>query len=127
MIEKGLYFAGYAIAHILFFGVNTPETVVRRLRFAYRLAGVKIVETPWVNGAERTIFLCPYRNLVKTHYGEKWLCHQKLDRVDDGYVTYLRRHKNIDYQRPRSCTELAHCADSEHCYSEVTRQKQQRH
>lgn len=127
MIEKGLYFAGYAIAHALFFGVNTPEAVVRRLRFAYRLVGVKIVETPQVDRTERTIFLCPYRNLATRRYGEKWLCHQKLDRVDDGYVTYLRRHKGIDYQRPRSCTELEHCANSEYCYSEVTRRKQQRY
>lgn len=127
MIEKGLYFAGYAIAHVLFFGVNRPETVVRRLRFAYRLAGVKIVETPQVDGAERTVFLCPYRNLVKTHYGEKWLCHQKLDRVDDGYVAYLRRHKDIHYQRPQSCTDLEYCVDSAYCYSEVTRREQQRH
>lgn len=121
MIEKGLYFVGYAIAPVLFFGVNTPKAVVCRLRFAYRLAGVKIIETPYIDGTERTIFLCPYRNLAKTRYGEKWLCHQKLDRVDDGYVTYLRRHKDIDYQRPRSCTALDHCADSAYCYSEVAR------
>ena len=119
MIEKGLYFAGYAIAHALFFGANTPEAVVRRLRFAYRLVGVKIVETPHVDGTERTIFLCPYRNLAKTRCGERWLCHQKLDRVDDGYVTYLRRNKGIDYQRPRSCTDLEYCRDSAYCYSEV--------
>lgn len=120
MIEKGLHFAGYAIAHLLFFGVNTPESVVRRLRLAYRLVGVKIVETPQVDGIERTVFLCPYRNLARTRYGKKWLCHQKLDRVDDGYVTYLRRHKNITYQRPRSCTDLAYCADSSYCYSEIS-------
>lgn len=120
MIEKGLHFAGYAIAHLLFFGVNTPESVVRRLRLAYRLVGVKIVETPQVDGIERTVFLCPYRNLARTRYGKKWLCHQKLDRVDDGYVTYLRWHKNITYQRPRSCTDLAYCADSSYCYSEIS-------
>lgn len=119
MLEKGLYVAGYVIAHVLFFGVNTPTAVVRRLRFAYRLVGVKIVETPRMDGTERTIFLCPYRNLATTRYGEKWLCHQKLDRVDDGYATYLR-HKDITYQRPRSCTDLAYCADSAYCYSEVT-------
>lgn len=71
MIEKGLYLAGYAIAHVLFFGMNTPEAIVRRLRFAYRLIDVKIVEMPQVDGAERTVFLCPYRNPVKTRYGEK--------------------------------------------------------
>lgn len=121
MLEKGLHTVGYAIAHVLFLGANTPEAVVRRLRFAYRLVGVKIVETPHVDGVERTIFLCPYRNLAATRYGEKWMCHQKLDRVDDGYVTYLRRHKDIDYQRPHSCTDLAYCTDSAYCYSEVTR------
>ena len=121
MLENALHAVGYAIAHVLFLGANTPKAVVCRLRFAYRLVGVKIVETPHVDGVERTIFLCPYRNLAATRYGEKWLCHQKLDRVDDGYVTYLRRHRNIDYQRPRSCSDLAYCADSAYCYSEVTR------
>lgn len=121
MIEKGLYFAGYAIAHVLFLGATTPEAIVRRLRFAYRLVGVEIVKTPCVDGVERTIFLCPYRDLVATRYGERWVCHQKLDRVDDGYATYLRRHKNIDYQRPRSCTDMPYCAESAYCYSEVSR------
>ena len=121
MLEKGLYVAGYAIAHVLFLGANTPTVVVRRLRFAYRLVGVKIADTPRIDGAERTIFLCPYREIAATRYGEKWVCHQKLDRVDDGYVTYLRRYKNIDYQRPRSCTDSESCADPAYCYSEVTR------
>lgn len=120
MIEKGLYSVGYAIAHVLFFKVSTPEAVVRRLRLAYRLVGVKIVETSEVNGTERTVFLCPYRNLARTRYGKKWLCHQKLDRVDDGYVTYLRRHKNITYQRPQSCTDSIYCGDSSYCYSELS-------
>ena len=121
MLEKVLYWIGYAIAHVLFVGSYTPESVVRRLRFAYRLAGVRIVETPRVDGVERTIFLCPYRDLGAGWFGRKWLCHEKLDRVDDGYVTYLRRHRNIDYRRPQSCSELAYCSDSEYCYSEVSR------
>jgi len=47
-------------------------------------------------------------------YGEKWVCHEKLDRVDDGYVTYLAK-RGIDYQRPRGCD------GSEVCYSTVVR------
>lgn len=121
MLENGLHAVGYLLAHVLFLGANTPEAVVGRLRVAYRLVGVTIVKTPRVDGAERTIFLCPYRNLATTRYGDKWVCHQKLDRVDDGYVTYLRQHKNIDYQRPRSCTDVAYCAESAYCYSEVSR------
>ena len=121
MLEKGLYVAGYVIAHVLFLRANTPKVVVRRLRFAYRLVGVKIADTPRIDGTERTIFLCPYREIAATRYGKKWVCHQRLDWVDDGYVAYLRRHKNIDYQRPQSCTDFDYCADSAYCYSEVTR------
>ena len=120
MLRNALHAFGYAIAHVLFLGAETPASVARRLRIAYRLVGVRIVETPRVDDAERTIFLCPYRNLAATRYGEKWLCHDVLDRVDDGYVTYLRRHREVDYQRPTSCTELAYCEDSEYCYSEVS-------
>ena len=120
MIRRLLHDLGYAIAHVLFIGANTPESVVERLRVAYRLVGVRIVETPRVNTVERTIFLCPYRNLGATWFGEKWFCHDILDRVDDGYVTYLRRHKGIDYQRPRGCADLAYCDKSEYCYSEVS-------
>lgn len=123
MIEKALYWFGYSIAPVLFFRATTPDEVVARLRLAYRLVGVRIVETPRVDGVERTIFLCPYRNLAADRFGAKWLCHEKLDRVDDGYVTYLGRHKGIDYQRPRCCTALAYCSDSEYCYSEVTDQE----
>jgi hypothetical protein len=78
------------------------------------------VETPQVDSVERTIFLCPYRNLAASWFGEKWICHDILDRVDDGYVTYLRRQKGIDYQRPRGCADLAYCDESEYCYSEVS-------
>lgn len=119
MLEKALYAFGYAFAHLLFLGANTPDAVVRRLRLAYRAVGVRIVETPRIDGTNRTIFLCPYRNLATDRYGQKWVCHAKLDRVDDGYVAYLRRHKNIDYQRPRSCADLPYYQDSEYCYSDV--------
>lgn len=121
MIRRLLHAIGYVIAHVLFFGAYTPESVVKRLRIAYRLVGVRIVETPNIDGVERTIFLCPYRNLAAGRYGTKWVCHDILDRVDDGYVTYLRRHRDITYGRPRSCSKLAYCGDSEYCYSEVQR------
>ncbi|WP_435345738.1 hypothetical protein [Haloarchaeobius sp. HRN-SO-5] len=120
MIRRLLHDLGYVIAHVLFLGARTPDAVVKRLRVAYRLVGVRIVETPQVDSVERTIFLCPYRNLGTTWFGEKWICHDILDRVDDGYVTYLRRHKGIDYQRPRRCADLAYCGESEYCYSEVS-------
>lgn len=121
MLERLLHGFGYALAHPLFVGASTPESVVRRLRIAYRCVGVRIVETPRVDGTERTIFLCPYRNLAAGRFGTKWLCHEKLDRVDDGYVTYLRRHKDIEYERPRSCESLEYCDESAYCYSEVSR------
>lgn len=121
MLREALHTFGYAVAHVLFLGANTPQSVVKRLRLAYRLVGVRIVETPHINGKERTIFLCPYRNLATGWFGEKWLCHDVLDRVDDGYVTYLRRHKDIEYQRPRGCAEFAYCEQSKYCYSEVSR------
>ncbi|QKY18551.1 hypothetical protein [Halorubrum sp. CBA1229] len=120
MIRRLLHDIGYVIAYVLFVGANTQESVVKRLRVAYRIVGVRIVETPQVDSVERTIFLCPYRNLAANWFGEKWICHDILDRVDDGYVTYLRRHKGIDYQRPRGCTDLAYCDESEYCYSEVS-------
>lgn len=120
MLRALLHAFGYVVAHVLFLGADAPETVARRLRLAYRLVGVKIVETPRVDGAERTIFLCPYRDLAAGRFGRKWLCHDVLDRVDDGYVTYLRRHRDVDYQRPTGCGDLSYCEDSEHCYSEVS-------
>ncbi len=122
MLRRLLHDIGYLIAHVLFLGANTSSSVVRRLRIAYRLVGVRIVETPRVDETERTIFLCPYRNLGASRFGRKWICHDILDRVDDGYVTYLRRHRDIDYQRPRSCSNLSYCGESEYCYSEVTEQ-----
>lgn len=120
MIRRLLHALGYVIAYGLFAGATRPESVVKRLRVAYRLVGVRIVETPQIDSIERTIFLCPYRNLGATRFGEKWICHDILDRVDDGYVTYLRRHKGIDYQRPRGCADLAACDESKYCYSEVS-------
>lgn len=119
MLERLLHAVGYLIAPVLFFRADTPAAVVRRLRLAYRLVGVRIRATATEDGTERTEFLCPYRNLAAGRYGEKWICHTKLDRVDDGYVTYLRRHKGIDYQRPRGCEETGEC-DPEHCFSEVS-------
>lgn len=118
MIRRLLHGLGYLLAHPLFLGADTPAAVARRLRIAYRLVGVRIVETPQVDDVERTVFLCPYRNLAAERYGRTWLCHDVLDRVDDGYVTYLRRRKGIEYRRPRSCAEAA--CDDEYCYSEVT-------
>lgn len=119
MLRSFLHALGYAVAHVLFLGAHSPAAVVDRLRLAYRLVGVRIVETPTVDDVERTIFLCPYRNLAASRYGQKWVCHDVLDRVDDGYVTYLRRHRDVDYQRPRGCRDLAYCDDSAYCYSEV--------
>ena len=114
MLERALHAFGYAFAHLLFFGVDSPDLIVRRLRLAYRLVGVRITDIETVDGTERTIFRCPYRNLLASRYGRKWVCHEKLDRVDDGYVTYLARHKDIEYVRPHGCP------GDEHCYSEVS-------
>ena len=120
MIRSLLYRFGYAFAHVLFLGAKTPQSVVRRLRFAYRLVGVRIVETPTIDDVERTIFLCPYRNVAASWFGQKWFCHDVLDRVDDGYVTFLRRHRDIDYRRPRGCGKLPYCEESSYCFSEVS-------
>ena len=120
MIRRILHAIGYLLSYVLFFGANTQTSVAERLRFAYQLVGVRIVETPQVDSIERTIFLCPYRNLGSSWLGEKWVCHDILDRVDDGYVTYLRKHKDIDYQRPEGCSNLPYCTESAYCYSEVS-------
>jgi hypothetical protein len=119
MLRRLLHGFGYLFAHLLFIRANTPTAVVRRLRIAYRLVGVRIVERPQVDGIERTIFLCPYRNLGSRWFDEKWICHDILDRVDDGYVTYLRKHKDIEYMRPTGCGDLEYCDSSRYCYSEV--------
>jgi hypothetical protein len=123
VIERLLHAFGYVLAYGLFFRAETPETVVDRLRLAYRLVGVRIEQTASIDGTERTVFRCPYRSLLADRYGEKWVCHEKLDRVDDGYVTYLKRHKGIDYNRPRSCEQLVDCADSTCCFSEISESK----
>lgn len=117
-LERVLYWLGYLVAHLLFVRAYSPEAVVRRLRLAYRLVGVRIVETPKIDDAHRTIFLCPYRNLGAGRWGAKWLCHEKLDRVDDGYVTYLDRHRDITYHRPTGCEAIAD-VDDRYCFSEV--------
>lgn len=112
--ERLLHGFGYVLAHGLFLGASSPQRVVRRLRLAYRSVGVNIGETESEAGAERTTFTCPYRDVGAGIYGEKWACHEKLDRVDDGYVTYLAE-RGIDYQRPRDCD------GSDQCYSTVAR------
>ncbi|TKX81546.1 hypothetical protein [Halorubrum sp. SD626R] len=112
--ERLLHDFGYVLAHGLFLGASSPKRIVRRLRLAYRSVGVDIDETGSEAGAERTEFTCPYRGVGAGLYGEKWVCHEKLDRVDDGYVTYLAE-RGIDYQRPRDCD------GSERCYSTVAR------
>ncbi|WP_049984778.1 hypothetical protein [Halobellus rufus] len=113
-LERLLHDVGYGLAHVLFLGASSPEQVVRRLRVAYRAVGVRIETTETEAGTERTTFTCPYRNVAAGACGKRWVCHEKLDRVDDGYVTYLEE-RGIDYQRPRGC------ADSERCYSSVAR------
>jgi hypothetical protein len=118
IFERALHDFGYVVAHGLFLGARAPETVVRRLRLAYRLVGVRIDDTE-SGGGERTTFTCPYRTLGADRCGERWVCHEKLDRVDDGYVTYLGE-RGIDYQRPRGC------ANSEQCYSTVAREGPER-
>ncbi|MFA1610862.1 hypothetical protein [Halobellus rubicundus] len=112
--ERLLHDVGYALAHVLFLGASTPEQVVSRLRVAYRSVGVDIDDTDSERGAERTTFTCPYRDVAAGRYGERWVCHEKLDRVDDGYVTYLAE-RGIDYQRPRACPRGGQC------YSTVAR------
>lgn len=104
---------GYLASFVLFFRAHTAEAVVGRLRWAYRVVGVDIRDTESVDDIERTTFRCPYRNLGAERYGRRRVCHDVLDRVDDGYVTFLDRHRDIDYRRPRACTA------SECCYSEV--------
>jgi hypothetical protein len=113
-LERLLHGFGYALAHVLFLGASSPAQVVRRLRVAYRSVGVRIDDTDATRGTERTTFTCPYRNVAAGQCGKRWVCHEKLDRVDDGYVTYLAE-RGIDYQRPRACP------NAEQCYSTVAR------
>lgn len=111
-----LYWFGYVASFVLFFRAHSREAIVERLRWAYRTVGVDIQDTESLDGTERTTFRCPYRNLGANRYGRRHACHDVLDRVDDGYVTFLERHRGIDYRRPRAC------AASECCYSEVSYQ-----
>jgi hypothetical protein len=120
IVERVLHGFGYVAAFVLFAGAHTPPEVVRRLRIAYRVVGVRITDTATVDDRELTVFRCPYRRLGADRWGAKWLCHEKLDRVDDGYVTFLARHRDLDYQRPRDCDQAGFC-DTESCYSSVTR------
>lgn len=118
-LERVLHWFGFAFAHLLFLRAHSVDAVVRRLRLAYRLVGVRIVETETRDDTERTVFLCPYRNVGASRWGRKWLCHEKLDRVDDGYVTYLAARRSITYLRPQGCESCADC-DDRYCYSEVS-------
>ncbi len=113
-----LYLLGYLIAPLLFIKAEDPKSVVKRLRFAYRLVGVKIIETDSTDSRERTIFLCPYRNLFTDRYGKREFCHNRLDQVDVGLSSYLKKHKNIKYDVPKGCSDTK--ANSEYCYSEVS-------
>lgn len=119
VVERALWTFGYLFSYVLFARAHSLESVVSRLRLAYRLVGVRISDRPRIDGVERTIFLCPYRNLGANRWGRKWLCHEKLDRVDDGYVSFLAEHRGIAYTRPRSCARLDG-VDEQYCYSEVT-------
>jgi hypothetical protein len=118
MVERLLYLLGYMLAPVLFIKAESPKSVAKRLRFAYRLVGVKIIETESTDSGERTVILCPYRNLFAGRYGRKWFCHSKLDQVDEGYASYLRRHKNVRYEAPKSCNDTGR--RSEYCCSEVS-------
>ncbi|MFB6353107.1 MAG: hypothetical protein ABEJ92_03385 [Halobacteriales archaeon] len=110
-----LFAFGYLAAVVLFVGAHSPESVVARLRWAYRAVGVDVRDTETVDGAERTVFRCPYRTIGADRYGERRVCHDVLDRVDDGYVAFLDRHRDLAYDRPRPC------AGSACCYSAVAR------
>jgi len=104
---------GYVASVVLFLLASSPVAVVGRLRWAYRTVGVTVVDVESVDGTERTVFRCPYRDVGASRYGQRRVCHDVLDRVDDGYVTFLARHRGLAYDRPRPC------AGGECCYSEV--------
>ena len=108
-----LYVFGYLASFVLFLNADTREAVVNRLRWAYRAVGVRIQDSETVDGVERTTFRCPYRSLGADRWGQRHACHDVLDLVDDGYVDWLARHRDIDYRRPKGC------AGSACCYSEV--------
>ena len=108
-----LHAVGYLAAFVLFLGADSPSAVAGRLRLAYRAVGVRVRDTERVDGVERTVFRCPYRGLGAGRYGERRVCHDVLDRVDDGYVAYLDRHRDLAYDRPNRC------AASSCCHAEV--------
>ena len=112
--ERLLNRLGYLFGFVLFAGASSPSAIVRRLRFAYQVVGVEIDSINTTGGCETTTFTCPYRNVGSTIYGKRTVCHEKLDRVDDGYVRYLQK-RGIDYQRPRGCDSATQC------YSAVSR------
>lgn len=109
-----LYWFGFVASFVLFFRAHSREAVVDRLRWAYRTVGVDIRDTETVDGVERTTFRCPYRTLGADRYGQRHACHDVLDRVDDGYVSFIERHREVSYDRPRPC------AGGPCCYSEVS-------
>lgn len=111
-----LWTVGYLAAFVLFFGADSRQAIVARLRWAYRTVGVDIRAIESVGDVERTVFQCPYRDAGASRWGQRRVCHDVLDRVDDGYVTFLDRHRDIEYDRPRPC------AGGQCCYSEVTEQ-----
>lgn len=113
LVSTVLYGFGYLASFVLFFGASSPKEVVNRLRWAYQRVGVTIQDTESSDSTERTVFQCPYRNLGADRYGERRVCHDVLDRVDDGYVSFLARRRGLDYDRPRRC------AGSACCHSEV--------
>jgi hypothetical protein len=112
-MERLLYLLGYVLAPLLFVRARDAKAVAKRLRLAYKLVGVKIIDVIATDSGERMVILCPYRNILADKYGERGFCHSKLDRVDEGYASYLRR-RNIRYRVPQ------HWRTSEYCYSEVS-------
>ena len=113
LLKNYLRAFGYLIAPFLFLGANDEETIAERLRFAYKLVGVKVIKVISQNSTEIMIFLCPYRNLSITGK-PKEICHQILDKVDEGYADFLRR-KNIRYSGPKSYGK------TDYCFSKVSK------
>jgi hypothetical protein len=113
VVGKLLWSFGYLAAFVLFVRAHSPEAVVGRLRWAYCRVGVDLRAAESTDGVERTIFACPYRSVGADRWGERRVCHDVLDRVDDGYVSFLARHRDIAYDRPRPCV------GGDCCYSEV--------
>lgn len=113
-LGRVLWTFGYVAAFVLFFRAHSKEAIVERLRWAYRTVGVDVRALESVGDTERTVFRCPYRTVGAEWVGQRRVCHDVLDRVDDGYVSYLDRHREVTYDRPRPCAGGA-C-----CYSELS-------